>query len=114
MANDTLHLSEEGGQVRFDAELVETSYATDLLALIRRRDTTGVSPGFRPIGAPTIERHEDGRPLRVFPGIQMIEVSLTSYPANRGVSVEARTELAVPSLPDLAALAQIATILEAN
>ena len=98
--NGTLELSEDSEGLEFVAVLPETTYADDVLALVRRGDLTQMSFGFSVIGERWPERKDwpEGidyeaagvQTLRVLTEVKLYEVSPVTFPAYPETSVEAR------------------------
>lgn len=89
-SNGTLRVSEDEVGLRVEVDLPQTSYASDILALVRRRDVKGMSFGFRvPDGGQRFVR-EGGQMIRELTAVDLKEVTVTSRPAYDATSVYVR------------------------
>lgn len=94
----TLRLEETDTALRFDADIVDTTYARDLLANIRAGNKGGMSIGFDPVKDDWFD--DDGNPSnrhvgtrRVLREVKLPEGSVVTNPAYKDTSVMARDEL---------------------
>ncbi len=86
----TLRLRESNDGLAFECDLPSTTYANDVLALIRRGDLDAMSFGFR------IKRDDwtttgDGTPLRVLKQVELLDVSPVTWPAYTNTVVATRS-----------------------
>lgn len=94
--NGTLRLREDAIGLAFEVDLPETTLGRDIRVLVKRRDLTGMSLGFRvPAGK---ERATRGRgkelELREVLEAQLVEITVTAFPASEATQVEARADAA--------------------
>lgn len=88
--NGTLRITPDARGLRVEIDPADTSYARDLLALVRRGDVAGMSFRFRPFpGGETVDRSANP-PLRTLTSVQLKEVSVVVDPAYPETSIEAR------------------------
>src|SRR6185437_9854548 len=98
MSAGNLSLREEGDEIRWDANPVDTTYAQDIRKLADAKVLKGTSIGFNPVkdewfddeGNPS-NRHVGTR--RVLREIKLIEISAVTNPAYKDTSIMARDEL---------------------
>lgn len=89
-AAGTLRLSEDKEGLRFEVDLPDTSYASDLRELVRRGDVTGASFGFIP-GKDDYRTAPDGKQIRTHTSVaRLIDVSPVTFPAYEGAGVALR------------------------
>lgn len=99
MSAGTLRLEERDGALHFDADIVDTSYARDVLANVRAKNKKGMSIGFEPVkdewrdaaGRPATRRTGTHRILRE---VKLPEGSVVTNPAYKDTSVYARDDSA--------------------
>lgn len=95
----TLRMHETASELRFDADVVDTSYARDLMANIRAGNKGGMSIGFQPVkddwfddqGKPS-NRHSGTK--RVIREVKLPEASCVTNPAYKDTAVYARDDSA--------------------
>lgn len=93
----TLRLSTDQIGLRFEVDLPDTTYASDLKELVRRGDLTGASFGFIP-GEDKFERAKDGKQIRTHTRIAaLVDVSPVTFPAYDTAGVQLRS-LVIPVL----------------
>src|SRR5690242_20394655 len=95
MSAGTLRLEERADGVHFDADIVDTSYARDVMANVRAKNKKGMSIGFEPVKDDWY--HDDGSPAtrhdgtrRVLREVKLPEGSVVTNPAYKDTSVYAR------------------------
>jgi uncharacterized protein len=95
-SNKSLRLWEDERGLRFEAEVPDTSYARDLLALVKRGTVSQCSFGFR-ITDPAGESFtQDGATIvRTLKAVELHEVSVVATPAYDATSVAVRIDPAV-------------------
>ena len=71
-------------------DCVETSYSRDMVGLVKAGVLSSMSFGFRCL-ADTFEPRAGTTPLRIINELEIIEVSVVSFPANPGTSIDTRT-----------------------
>ena len=87
-ANRTLRMWEDHRGLAFEADVPKTDLGLDTLRLVRRGDLDGMSFGFSvPEGGDTWKRQPDGTFLRTLHEVNLVEVSVVSYPAYLATSV---------------------------
>lgn len=85
----TLRLSEDAAGLSCEIDLPDTSDGRDLVALLRRRDITGMSFGFEVMHD---EWDDSGDiPLRTIHRVKLWEVSAVTWPAYSGTSIAMRS-----------------------
>src|SRR5690606_32816129 len=85
----TLSLKEDRKGLAFTVKLPRTSYADDLLELVRRGDVAGMSFGFTALAE---EWDMEGEiVVRTLTNIDLGEITVTSIPAYSGTSVSERS-----------------------
>lgn len=96
-ANKTLRVWEDQKGLRFEAQMPDTSYARDLLALMQRGDIVGCSFGFIcPPGGDSFT--EEGPTIvRTVRTADLYEVSIVAMPAYDATSVAVRVDPTVMS-----------------
>jgi HK97 family phage prohead protease len=83
----TLRIWEDEKGVKFQADLVNNSWGNDVLQSIKRKDTTGMSFGFKvPTGYETWTR-ENNQIVRKIEKLTLGEISITAFPAYPSSSV---------------------------
>ena len=88
MSNNTLRLTTDTRGVQAEIDLPETSYANDVLAVVRRGDLRGMSFAFQVLpGGERWERGADGVPVRVITDMRVSHISPVSEPAYAGTDV---------------------------
>lgn len=86
----TLRLATDKEGLRFEVDLPDTSYASDLRALVARGDVTGASFGFVP-DEDEYSKAPDGKQIRTHTSVaQLVDVSPVTWPAYEGASVALR------------------------
>ena len=89
--NDTLRLQPDSKGLRVEIDPANTSYARDLLELVRRGDVAGMSFRFRPYpGGDSLDMHASPLPLRTLKSVELKEVSVVVDPAYPATEVFAR------------------------
>jgi len=88
--NGTLSLVEDERGLRFEVRPPDTSYAHDLIELIRRGDVNQMSFGFQVIDDEW--RTEGGINYRTLKKVRLFEVSPVTFPAYPETSAEARAK----------------------
>lgn len=90
--NKTLKLIDSSEALRFELDVVDTSYGDDVLQLVRSGEIRGMSFGFRVIeDKQRIERNDAGV-LRTVLEAELPEITVTSIPAYKdATSVSARS-----------------------
>lgn len=86
--NGTLKLAEDERGLRFEVQPPETSYAADVMALVRRGDVNQMSFGFEVVDDEW--RTEAGINYRTLKKVRLFEVSPVTFPAYAETSAEAR------------------------
>lgn len=90
--NGTLVLTEDEHGLRFDLTPADTSYARDMLALVRRGDIGGASFRFRPYPGGSAMDVTQTPALRTLRAVELKEISIVldpAYPSAGVVSVRA-------------------------
>jgi HK97 family phage prohead protease len=89
----TLKVWEDDKGLRFEVQMPDTTYATDLLALMKRGDIAGASFGFRvsPNGE-SFRNEGGGKALRELRAVELFEVSVTGSPAYDATHVSIRVD----------------------
>ncbi len=101
----TLRLHADGDGLAYAVDLPRTSYAEDLIELVRRGDVTGASFAFVP-GEVERGRTSDGRTRITHTSVaQLLDVSPVTYPAYRGATTALRSR--VPVINDLRVRSQM-------
>lgn len=96
--NSTLNILPDQHGLRVEIEPAETSYARDIMALVKRGDVAGMSFRFRPFPGGSSINMEGDVPLRTLTSVELKEVSIVVDPAYPDTAValrdleEARTE----------------------
>lgn len=88
--NGSLRLAVDDVGLRCEIDAVDTSYSRDMLALIRAGVLSAMSFGFRCL-ADVFEPRANTTPLRVIQKLEIIEVSVVSFPANKGTTIDTRS-----------------------
>ena len=88
--NGSLRLAVDDVGLRCEIDAVDTSYSRDMLALIRAGVLSAMSFGFRCL-ADIFEPRANTTPLRVIQKLEIIEVSVVSFPANKGTTIDTRS-----------------------
>ncbi len=89
----TLRTQLDDRGLRFEAQLPDTTEGRDTLTLIKRRDLTGVSFGFRV--KEDEWRNTDGGLFRTITEVaELVEVSLVAFPAYESNTLSARSAMA--------------------
>jgi len=86
--NGTLSLAEDERGLRFEVQPPDTSYAADVVALIKRGDINQMSFGFEVLDDEW--RTENGKNYRTLKKVRLFEVSPVTFPAYPETSAEAR------------------------
>jgi len=87
----TLKLSEDATGLAFEIALPDTSLGRDVATLLQRGDLKGASFGFRTRSATWPEaKSADGLPIRELLDVELIEISLTAFPAYPDTSAALR------------------------
>lgn len=95
-ANKSLRLWEDERGLRFEAEVPETSYGRDLVALMKRGTVGQCSFGFRVVDPAGESYTEDGGTIvRTLKAVELHEVSIVATPAYDATSVSLRIDPAV-------------------
>lgn len=90
--NGTLRLTPDARGLRVEIDPADTSYARDVLALVKRGDVAGMSFSFRAFpGGDSIDLNASPLPLRTLRSVQLREVSVVLSPAYPATEVSART-----------------------
>lgn len=92
-AAGTLALAEDDRGLRIEALPPDTTWANDLLTMVRRGDVNQMSFGFY-VRDEEWGKTEDGAPLRTLKDVDLFDVSVVAYPAYEAteVSAEARSK----------------------
>lgn len=97
-SNKTLRLWEDERGLRFEAEVPDTSYGRDLLALVKRGTVSQCSFGFRVTDPANETFTQDGQTIiRTLRAVELHEVSIVATPAYDATSVAIRIDPAVMS-----------------
>ncbi len=80
MSSGTLRLAVDGHGLAYDFDAPDTSAARDLLSLLRRKDVTGSSFGFRTVSDEWLTDAE-GRVTRTLLEVELVDVSPVAMPA---------------------------------
>lgn len=100
-SSGTLSLREDDQGLAFELDVPDTSYARDMMELVKRKDVRGMSFGFKvPKDGDSWVRSGDGKLLRTLKTVTAGEVSVVDSPAYRA------TSLAVRVAPDAIATAK--------
>lgn len=98
-ANGTLRMFPDDYGLRVEIDPPDTSYARDVVALVRRGDVAGMSFGMFPVEWTDTE--EGGQVIRTYSRFVMDEVTITAVPAFRETSIKARfSEVKPLATPD--------------
>lgn len=88
--NSTLTIAEDERGLRVDIDPADTSYARDILSLVRRGDIWGMSFRFRPFaGGATLDTSTTPA-VRTLTAVQLSEVSIVVNPAYPATDVSVR------------------------
>jgi HK97 family phage major capsid protein/HK97 family phage prohead protease len=88
VSNNTLRLTTDTRGVQAEIDLPETSYANDVLAVVRRGDLRGMSFAFQVMpGGERWEAGADGVPVRVITDMRVSHISPVSEPAYAATDV---------------------------
>lgn len=82
----TLRLSEDNVGLAVEIDPPDTSYAKDLLTVMRRGDVTQMSFAFRTV-ADEWDRSDPGHPLRTLKKVELFDVSPVTFPAYEDTDV---------------------------
>lgn len=89
--NGTLRIAPDSHGLRVEIDPADTSYARDLLTLVKRGDVAGMSFRFRPYaGGASMDLHSSPLPLRTLRSIELKEVSVVVDPAYPATEVSVR------------------------
>jgi len=89
--NGTLRIQPDERGLRVELLPADTSYARDLLALVKRGDVAGMSFRFRPYpGGASMDLKASPLPLRTLTSVELREVSIVSTPAYPDTSIGVR------------------------
>lgn len=88
--NGTLRLTPDEHGLRVEIDPADTSYARDLLALVRRGDVAGMSFRFRPYPGGARLDMSTTPPIRSLTSVQLAEVSVVVSPAYESTHVSVR------------------------
>lgn len=88
--NGTLRLAPDDYGLRVEIDPADTSYARDLLALVRRGDVAGMSFRFRPFPGGARMDLSTTPPTRSLTSVQLAEVSVVVSPAYPDTSIAVR------------------------
>ncbi len=87
----SLQLREDNKGLRFSLTLPRTSYAKDMVQLLRANEITGCSFGFRNVTGTDVYRQENGQNIRELNEVFLYEISpVTGFPAYPGTSLKIR------------------------
>lgn len=89
--NGTLRILPDAHGLRVEIDPADTSYARDLLALVKRGDVAGMSFRFRPFPGGDSMDVRSNPPLRTLKSVQLKEVSIVVNPAYPATEVSVRT-----------------------
>lgn len=90
--NGTLQLHEDAKGLRFSIDPADTSYARDMLTLVKRGEVRGASFRFRPYsGGDSWDYSSSPLPLRTLRSVELGEVSVVLSPAYPATHVSARS-----------------------
>lgn len=90
---NTLRLSEDDIGLATEYDFPDTSFARDLLTLIRRGDVSQQSFGFMVLPDGEKWRLEEGGLIRILTKVELFDVSPVTFPAYPQTDVKARAEL---------------------
>lgn len=89
--NGTLQIAEDAKGLRVSIDPADTSYARDMLALVKRGDVANMSFRFRPYpGGDSIDFNASPLPIRTLTSVELGEVSVVVNPAYPATSVDVR------------------------
>lgn len=88
-ASGTLRLSEDEIGLRYELDLPDTSLGRDLRELVKRGDLRSMSFSFDALEETV--HHDLEKPLRELKKVKLYDVSLVTYPAYEGTSVDLRS-----------------------
>lgn len=88
--NGTLKLREDSIGLNFELDINPTTYGQDVHKLIKRRDISGVSFGFRVKGEEW-KRLDEDTVLRTITDLELLEISPVTFPAYQATEVHARS-----------------------
>lgn len=90
--NGTLRVAPDSKGLRVEIDPANTSYARDLLELVKRGDVAGMSFRFRPYsGGDSIDLKASPLPVRTLRSVELKEVSVVVNPAYPATEVFARS-----------------------
>jgi uncharacterized protein len=89
-SNRTLRIIPDETGLKVEIDPADTSYARDILALVRRGDVAGMSFRFRPFEGGASMDMTTSPPTRYLRGVQLSEVSVVVSPAYPDTSVAVR------------------------
>jgi HK97 family phage prohead protease len=90
VSNGSVRLKQDEHGLRVEIEPADTTYARDVLALVRRGDVAGMSFRFRPYpGGDSMDLNQSP-PLRTLKSVELVEVSVVLWPAYPETSVSVR------------------------
>jgi len=87
-SNGTLKVFPDETGMKVEIDPADTTYARDLVTLIRRGDVTGMSFGMLTEGAKYQEVQENGQTIRNYSAFTFDEVSVTPIPAFTATTIE--------------------------
>lgn len=92
-SSGTLRLSQDAGGLAFDLDVPDTSYARDMMTLVKRGDVKGMSFGFNVAKGGDSWSKRDGMSLRTIYKVKTLgEISVVDSPAYRATSLQIRSE----------------------
>lgn len=95
MSNGTLRAHEDERGLRVEIDLPNTSYANDMLELVKRGDMRGMSFGFKVREGGQSFTREGGQAIRTLTDIDLREVSCVTVPAYAATSLQLRVDPSV-------------------
>lgn len=98
--NGTLKLAEDARGLRVELQPVDTGYARDMVAQVRRRDVDAMSFGFRTVrDSWSMGTGPEGADVRTLEDVDLFDVSPTSFPAYEDTAVAVRSWAAASGVP---------------
>jgi hypothetical protein len=91
----TMKVWESDRGLEFEAEIVETSYGLDLFALVKSNHVRGVSIGFNNVENGSNWKVLDGEDIREISDLDLLELSVVTFPAFPQTDVSTRSMQAV-------------------
>lgn len=88
--NGSLKLSEDDKGLRFELDVINTSWGRDVLELVRTRTVGGCSFGFITPKGGDVFTTEGGKTVRELVNVDLREITITSRPAYKAASVSVR------------------------